>query len=131
MTRRIVAAIPGPDGSVAAALITGERGEIDEEDVRAYRDSGLAHVLSISGLHLALAGLGVFWVFRALLALWPRVALTQPIKKWAAVAALLSASFYLAISGGGAPAVRSYMVSPRNCRPRTVPPAPAECYRSG
>jgi competence protein ComEC len=110
MTRRIVAAIPGPDGSVAAALITGERGEIDEEDVQAYRDSGLAHVLSISGLHLALAGLGVFWVFRALLALWPRVALTQPIKKWAAVAALLSASFYLAISGGGAPAVRSYMM---------------------
>ena len=110
MTRRIETAIPGPDGSIAAALITGERGEIDEEDVQAYRDSGLAHVLSISGLHLALAGLGVFWVFRAILALFPSIALTQPIKKWAAIAAFLSASFYLAISGGGSPAVRSYLM---------------------
>jgi competence protein ComEC len=110
MTARITTAIPGPDGSIASALITGERGEIGEEDVQAYRDSGLAHVLSISGVHLALAGLGIFWALRALLALWPRVALTQPIKKWAAAAALLSASFYLAISGGGAPAVRSYLM---------------------
>lgn len=110
MSGRVEAAIPGADGSIAAALITGERGKIDEEEVQAYRDSGLAHVLSISGLHLALAGLGVFWVLRALLALFPSIALTQPIKKWAAVAAFLSASFYLAISGGGSPAVRSYLM---------------------
>jgi competence protein ComEC len=110
MTERIKKAIPGPDGSIAAALITGERGAIAEEDASAYRDSGLAHVLSISGLHLALAGLGIFWVVRALLALSPLLALTQPIKKWAAVAAFASASFYLLISGGGAPALRSYLM---------------------
>jgi competence protein ComEC len=110
MTRRVTAAIAGPDGNIAAALITGERGEIDEDDNQAYRDSGLAHVLSISGVHLALAGLGIFWVLRALLALWPRLALTQPIKKWAAAAAFASSSFYLAISGGGSPAVRSYLM---------------------
>ncbi|HEY4263735.1 MAG TPA: ComEC/Rec2 family competence protein [Micropepsaceae bacterium] len=110
MTRRITAAIPGADGNIAAALITGERGEIDEDDNQAYRDSGLAHVLSISGVHLALAGLGIFWALRALLALWPWLALTQPIKKWAAIAAFASSSFYLAISGGGSPAVRSYLM---------------------
>ena len=110
MTARIERAIPGPDGSIAAALITGERGEIDPDDNQAYRDSGLAHVLSISGVHLALAGLGVFWVLRALLALWPRVALTQPIKKWAAMGALLGSAFYLAISGGGSPADRSFLM---------------------
>jgi competence protein ComEC len=54
--------------------------------------------------------LGVFWVLRALLALWPALALTQPIKKWAAVAAFASASFYLAISGSSGPAVRSYLM---------------------
>jgi competence protein ComEC len=110
MTHRVTAAIPGPDGNIAAALITGERGEIDEDDNQAYRDSGLAHVLSISGVHLALAGLGIFWALRALLALSPRLALTQPIKKWAAIAAFASSSFYLAISGGGSPAVRSYLM---------------------
>jgi competence protein ComEC len=110
MTNRIERAIPGPDGSIAASLITGERGEIDPDDNQAYRDSGLAHVLSISGVHLALAGLGVFWALRALLALWQRIALTQPIKKWAALGALLGSTFYLAISGGGAPANRSWMM---------------------
>jgi competence protein ComEC len=71
MTARIEQAVPGPDGEIAAALITGERGGISEDDNNAYRDSGLAHVLSISGVHLALAGLGIFWALRALLALSP------------------------------------------------------------
>jgi len=110
MTSRIERVVPGSDGSIAAALITGERGEIDPDDNQAYRDSGLAHVLSISGVHLALAGLGVFWVLRALLALWPRVALTQPIKKWAATGAFLGSTFYLAVSGGGSPADRSWLM---------------------
>ena len=110
MTARIRAALPGPEGPIAAALITGERGPITDEDTAAYRDSGLQHVLSISGLHMALAGLGIFWALRALFALWPRIALTQPIKKWAAMAALVSSTFYLLISGASAPPVRSYIM---------------------
>ena len=110
ITKRIESEVPGPDGTIAAALITGTRAAISEDDTEAYRDSGLAHVLSISGLHLGLAGLGIFFVVRALLALSPRLALTYPIKKWAAVAAFLSASFYLLISGGGSPAVRSHLM---------------------
>jgi competence protein ComEC len=110
ITKRVETAVPGPDGAIAAALITGTRAAISEDDTEAYRDSGLAHVLSISGLHLGLAGLGIFFIVRALLALSPRLALTQPIKKWAAVAAFLSASFYLLISGGGSPAVRSHLM---------------------
>ena len=110
MPTRIRASLPGPDGAIAAALIAGDRAAISEEDNEAYRDSGLFHVLSISGLHMALAGLGVFWIVRALLAPWPRLALTQPLKKWAAVAAIFAATFYLFISGAGAPAVRSYIM---------------------
>jgi competence protein ComEC len=110
ITKRIESAVPGPDGAIAAALITGTRAAISEEDTEAYRDSGLYHVMSISGLHLGIAGLGIFFIVRALLALSPRLALTQPIKKWAAVAAFLSASFYLLMSGGGSPAVRSHLM---------------------
>ena len=110
MTARIRAVIPGQRGAIAAALITGKRGGIDENDQAAFRDSGLAHVLAISGLHLALAGGFFFWVVRALLALFPPVALRYPIKKWAAVAALLGAGIYLLISGCGAPALRSYIM---------------------
>ncbi len=110
MTLRIRDVIPGPEGAIAAALITGERSSVEDSDVQAYRDSGLMHVLSISGLHLALAGGLFFWVLRALLAAIPAIALRYPIKKWAAVAALGGATFYLLISGCEAPAMRSWIM---------------------
>lgn len=110
MSARIEGAIPGSAGAISSALITGERAAISEEDNNAYRDSGLFHVLSISGVHMALAGLGIFWIVRALLALVPALALYYPIKKWAALAAVFAATFYVFISGAGAPAVRSYIM---------------------
>lgn len=110
MTARIHAVLPGSNGAISAALITGDRGGIDPADNQAYRDAGIAHVLSISGLHLALAGGLFFWLVRALLALIPAIALNHPVKKWAALAALGGATFYILISGCDAPAVRSYIM---------------------
>ncbi|MDE2267290.1 MAG: ComEC/Rec2 family competence protein [Alphaproteobacteria bacterium] len=110
MTARVRSIIPGDEGAVAAALITGERADIDPDIQADFRDSGLMHVLSISGLHLALAGGFFFWTIRALLALLPPVVLRYPVKKWAAVAALAGATFYLLISGCEAPALRSYIM---------------------
>lgn len=110
MTARVREVLPGRDGAIAAALITGDRGGVDPADTDAYRDAGIAHVLSISGLHLALAGGFFFWMVRAVLALIPAVALNFSVKKWAACAALGGASFYLMISGCDAPAVRSHIM---------------------
>jgi competence protein ComEC len=81
MTRRINEALPGSTGGVAAALITGKRGTIAEEVTQAFRDSGLAHLLAISGMNLALVGGFVFVAVRGGLALIPWVALRYPIKK--------------------------------------------------
>lgn len=108
MTARIQAALPGSDGAIAAALITGTRGGIAEEDETALRDAGLAHVLAIAGLHMALVGGGLFWLLRALLAAFPPLALNYPIKKWAAAAALGLSAFYLVISGAAPSAVRAF-----------------------
>lgn len=110
MTKRIEAALPGSVGGVASALITGDRGLISEDDEAALRDAGLAHVLAIAGLHMALVGLGLFWTLRAALAAVPPIALLFPIKKWAAAAALLGAGFYLIISGGATPATRAFIM---------------------
>jgi len=110
MTARIREVLPDKDGAIAAALITGDRGGVDPADTDAYRDAGIAHILSISGLHLALAGGFFFWLVRAVLALVPAIALNHPIKKWAALAALGGATFYIMISGCDAPAVRSYIM---------------------
>jgi competence protein ComEC len=107
MSRRITDVLPGETGAIAAALITGERGGISETTNQAYRDSGIFHILSISGLHMTIFAGAVYVSCRFLLALWPALALRFEIKKWAAVAGLLGTSAYLLISGGTPPAVRS------------------------
>lgn len=107
--QRIVAALPVESGAIATALITGERGGISDATNDAFRDSGLLHILSISGLHMVIMGGAVFVSVRFLLALVPRLALRYPIKKWAATAAALAALGYLLISGASFPTVRSYI----------------------
>ncbi len=107
---RITAVIGGQSGAIANALITGERGAITEETNDAYRDSGLFHMLSISGLHMAIMAGAVFYAIRLCLAAIPAIALRYPIKKWAAVAAALAALAYLMIAGSAFATVRSYIM---------------------
>jgi competence protein ComEC len=110
VSARIRAVLPNETGEIAIALITGDRGGVSKEVTEAMRDSGLAHILSISGLHMAIMAGTVFWLARALLALVPALALRYPIKKWAAAIALCAASFYLALSGAAVPTVRSWIM---------------------
>lgn len=108
--RRVTAALPGETGAIANALITGERGGISEATNQAFRDSGLYHILSISGLHMTIIAGAAFLLLRTLLAAWPAVALRYPIKKWAAVGAMLATLGYLLISGSAFATVRSYVM---------------------
>ncbi|MBM3609480.1 MAG: ComEC family competence protein, partial [Alphaproteobacteria bacterium] len=99
LTSRIIEVIGGPQGAVAAALVTGKRGTIPEETNEALRAAGIYHVVSISGLHMVLAA-GVFlWSLRALLALFPAFALTRPIKTIAAVFAMAGSIAYCIFAG--------------------------------
>ena len=110
MTARIRGQLPKSEGAIITAIITGERGGIDPEDEAALRDAGLAHVLAIAGLHMALVGAGLFWLVRAVLAAIPAVALAYPIKKWAAAAAIAGAGFYIVISGASSSATRAFVM---------------------
>jgi competence protein ComEC len=106
--RRIRAAVPGDAGSIASALITGKRDAISASLNDAMYISSLAHVLSISGYHMAVVAGVVFFLVRAVLALIPGFALRRPIKKWAALAA---ATFYLLLSGAEVAIQRSYYMT--------------------
>ena len=108
---RVRAALPGPSGAVAAALMTGDRGAIPRDVVQAMRDAGLAHLLAISGLHMGLLAGCVFFAVRGALALWERVALRHPIKKWAAVAAMAGGLAYLFLAGATIPTQRAYVMA--------------------
>jgi competence protein ComEC len=108
--RSIRAVVPGDAGAIASALITGKRDALSASLNDAMYVSGLGHILSISGYHMAVVAGVVFFVFRAGLALIPGVALRYPIKKWGALAALLAATFYLVLSGAEVATQRSYLM---------------------
>jgi competence protein ComEC len=108
--QRVLQALPGETGAIANALITGERGGISEATNQAFRDSGLFHILSISGLHMVIMAGAVFLSIRLALAAVPSIALRYPIKKWAAAGAMLGALAYLLISGAAFATVRSYIM---------------------
>jgi competence protein ComEC len=107
---RIKTNLSGDRGSIASALITGKRDAISAPVNDAMYVSSLAHVLSISGYHMAVVAGVVFFVLRAGLALFPRFATRRPIKKWAATAALVAATFYLLLSGAEVATQRSYIM---------------------
>ncbi len=108
--QRIRAVVPGDRGSIASALITGKRDAISTPVNEAMYISGLGHVLSISGYHMAVVAGVVFFTLRALLALSPAFSSRRPIKKWAALAALGVAAFYLLLSGAQVATQRSFIM---------------------
>jgi competence protein ComEC len=110
-TERIASVIGGQAGAVAAALVTGKRGLIGEETNEALRAAGIYHIVSISGLHMVLAAGTIFWLTRAILALVPFFALTWPLKKIAAVAAILGALTYCIFSGAQVATVRAVIMT--------------------
>jgi len=107
---RILTALPGRAGAVAAALMTGERGAIPAADLAAMRDSGLAHLLAISGLHVGLVAGILYFTVRAMLALVPWLALRYPIRKWAAAVAASGAFAYLMLTGATVPTQRAVLM---------------------
>jgi len=111
MADRIRGSLPVESGAVAAALIVGDRSAIPEETVQALRDAGLAHLLAISGLHLGLVATILFFGVRLVLAIVEPVALRLPIKKIAAIAALVGAFIYLLLAGATVPTQRAFIMT--------------------
>ena len=111
ISKELRAGITGEEGAVAAALIVGDRSHISDNVTNALRDSGLAHLLAISGLHIGLMSALTFWLVRFALALLPNFASRFPIRKIAALAGLGAAGGYLALAGFGVATQRAFIMS--------------------
>ncbi len=109
VSERIQAALPGATGAFATAIITGDRSAIPQDVLQALRDTNLAHLLAISGLHMGLVSAFVFGALRLGLLLTP-MGLRWPIKKIAAGCALGVAAIYLALSGGNVATERAFVM---------------------
>ncbi len=107
LSAHIQASVPGGAGGIAATLATGDRGAISEEDAEAMRRSGLAHLLSISGLHVT-ALIGAVWLITLrLLALFPPLARAWRLPLVAAGAGALAGIGYTLLTGAEVPTIRS------------------------
>ncbi|UYY79211.1 ComEC/Rec2 family competence protein [Sphingomonas sp. R1] len=107
LSAHIESRLPGSAGGIASALATGDEGAISEADSEAMRRAGLAHLLSVSGLHVtAVTGAAMLVVLR-LLALSPWLALHLRLPLVAAGAGALAAIGYTWLTGGQVPTIRS------------------------
>lgn len=111
LSAHIQSRVEGPAGGIAAALATGDRGAIPEAEEEAMRRSGLAHLLSISGLHITAAVGGVMWLALRLLALSPTLALRWPLPLVAAGIGALAGLGYTLLTGSEVPTVRSLLAA--------------------
>lgn len=107
LTQHIIAQMPKGTGEIGAALITGDQANIDPADAQAMRDSGMAHLLSISGLHVTAVVGFVFFLAGRVLALFPMVALRYPVPLLAAGFSASGAIAYTLLAGAEVPTVRS------------------------
>ena len=108
---RIAAVLPDDEGAICATLLTGNTAAIPAADRAAFRDSGLAHLLAIAGLHIGIVMGLVFGAVRLALAAWERAALHWPCKPIAAVAALAAGGGYMLLTGAHVPIIRSFAMA--------------------
>jgi competence protein ComEC len=99
------------NGAIAAALVTGDRSSIPLQISQSFVDSGVAHILSISGLHMAIIVSCVFFISRRLLCLWPKLVLYHSTQLVAFFLAFFVSALYMIIAGGGYPVIRSFLMT--------------------
>lgn len=107
---RVMDVLPPESAAVAIPLIVGEQGTVTADIYDLYRQSGIVHVLSVSGFHLTLLAGLVFFLIRGLLSLFPILDGRVNTKKIAAFLSILVVGFYLLISGMQVPAIRSFFM---------------------
>jgi competence protein ComEC len=98
-------------GGMSAAMVSGDRSFITPADAEALRLSGLAHLLSISGVHMVLVGGIVFFLIRVVWPLAEPLALRVPSVKAAALGAIIACTLYFLISGMEVATHRAFIIA--------------------
>lgn len=103
--------LPPDEAGIAAAIVAGDKTGIRREITDNYRNSGLAHFLSISGLHMSLIAGMAFFVMRLLLAFVQPISRRYNLKAPSAVMAIFVSFVYLIISGAEIPSQRAFIMT--------------------
>lgn len=110
LAERFSEQLAGTAGALAATLLVGKRDGLSDEATEALRRAGLAHLLAISGMHMAMMTLSALALVRLVLALSPAHSASMHATRWAAGAALVIAIGYLALSGASTATQRAFIM---------------------
>ena len=105
------AALPSREAALVRAIGSGDQSAVDPDTLDAFARSGLAHILSVSGLHLALVASGLFWMVRSLAGRWDALAERADPRRVAALVAIPATAFYALATGAQVPIVRSALAA--------------------
>ncbi|MGH0034758.1 MAG: DNA internalization-related competence protein ComEC/Rec2 [Myxococcota bacterium] len=101
----------GRGGALLAALALGEGRGVADADRRAAARLGIAHLLAVSGLHVALVIGGVYALARRLLVRAGDWAHARDVRAFAWAVALSAAAAYAWLAGGRPPVVRAWVLA--------------------
>ena len=111
LVQRVTEKMPGDVGAIAAAMVAGKRDHLSREARELIREAGIFHIITIAGVQMTLVA-GIFFIgLRRLLAMSQTLALNYPIKKWAAVLAILGAIAYDVFTGSRVGAERALVMT--------------------
>lgn len=92
---------------IITALVMGDRKGISAAQQQVLRDTGTAHLMSISGLHIGLLAGLAYWLTKVSIGLFPKLMTIWPLHKWALTGACLAATGYAALAGFSTPTLRA------------------------
>jgi competence protein ComEC len=107
LRQHIASRLPPSSAGIAIALATGDQNAVDQDDADAMRRSGLTHLLSVSGLHIAAVVAFAMLLSLKLLALSERLALRFNLVLVSAAVAAAAGIGYTLLTGAQVPTVRS------------------------
>lgn len=110
LAQRFSGQLEGTAGALAATLLVGKRDGLSDEATEALRRAGLAHLLAISGMHMAMMTLSALALVRLVLALSAAQSSSMHATRWAAGAALIIATGYLGLSGASTATQRAFIM---------------------
>ncbi len=111
IVQKINAVLPADEAGIASAIVAGDKSGISQQIIQNYRDSGLAHFLSISGLHMSMIAGIMFFLVRLIISFIPPLVRKYNSKKIAAIFAIFISFIYLFISGAGIPTQRAFIMT--------------------
>ncbi len=103
--------LTGDDRALVASLVLGDRGDVERSLDDAFRVAGVSHVLSVSGLHLAIAAFLFYAGLSWLLLRVPGVGRGLPVRRLAALAALPATFAYTLVTGAQIATLRAFLVA--------------------